>query len=73
MARHHKSALYGRGIAGFDEFIQRKKSHITLRFCLVAFCFDPTTLIEIAVYLMSIFCDILFSPIFFKVKSMKTA
>ena len=43
---------YGRGIADFDEFIQ-KKSHITLRSCLVALCFDPTTLIEIAVFAKS--------------------
>ena len=28
----------------------RKKSHITLRSCLLALRFDPTTLIEIAVY-----------------------
>ena len=49
MARHRKSSLYGRGIAGFDKFIQ-KKSHITLRSCLVALCFDLTTLTEIAVY-----------------------
>ena len=27
----------------------RKKSHITLRSCLLALCFDPTTLIEIVV------------------------
>ena len=27
----------------------RKKPHITLRSCLLALCFDPTTLIEIAV------------------------
>ena len=48
MARHRKSSLYGRGIAGFDKFIQ-KKSHITLRSCLLALCFDPTTLFETAV------------------------
>ena len=28
----------------------RKKSHITLRSCVRALCFDPTTLFEIAVY-----------------------
>ena len=49
MARHRKSSLYGGGITGFDEFTQ-KKSHITLRSCLLALCFDLTTLFEIAVY-----------------------
>ena len=48
MAHHRRSSLKGRGIADFDEFIQ-KNSHITLRSCLVVLCFDPTTLIEIAV------------------------
>ena len=50
MARHRKSSLYARGTAGFDEFIQKKKSHVTLRPCLLAFCFDPTTLFELAAY-----------------------
>ena len=27
MARHRKSSLYGRGIASFDEFIQKKNPH----------------------------------------------
>jgi len=36
-------------MAGFDGFIY-KKSHITLRSWLLALSFDPTTLIEIAVY-----------------------
>ena len=49
MVRQRRSSLNGRGIADFDEFII-KNSHITLRSCLIAFCFDPTTLIEIAVY-----------------------
>ena len=31
----------------------RKNSHITLWSCLLALCFDPTTLIEIAVYTFS--------------------
>ena len=48
MARQRRSSLNGCGIAEFDEFII-KNSHITLRSCLIAFCFDPTTLIEIAV------------------------
>ena len=48
MARHRKSSLCGRDLAGFDEFIQ-KKSHITLRSCLLALCFDLATLFEIAV------------------------
>ena len=48
MTRHRRSSLYGRGIAGFDEFI-RKKSHMTLRSRLLALCFNPTTLIEIAI------------------------
>ena len=48
MARHRRSSLNGRGIADFDELII-KNSHITLRSCVIAFCFDPTTLIEIAV------------------------
>ena len=30
----------------------RKKSHITLQSYLLALCFDPTTLIEIAVYML---------------------
>ena len=55
MAPHRKSSLYGRGIAGFDEFIIPKKSHITLRSCLLALCFDPTTLFEIAVFLKAIY------------------
>ena len=33
----------------------RKKSHITLRSCLLALCFDPTTLFEIAVFLKAIY------------------
>ena len=49
MMEFFQTKSYGRGIADFDEFIQ-KKSHITLRSCLIALCFDPTTLIEIAVY-----------------------
>ena len=49
MARLRCSSLNGRGIADFDEFIH-KKFHIILRSCLEAFYFDPTTLIEIAVY-----------------------
>ena len=51
MARQHRSSLNGRGIADFDEFII-KNSHIILRSCLIAFCFDPTTLIEIAAYVI---------------------
>ena len=51
MARHRKSSLYGRGMAGFDEFIQEKKFHIIMRSCLLALCFDSTTLFEIAVFL----------------------
>ena len=50
MARLHCSSLNGRGIADFDEFIH-KKFPIILRSCLEALYFDPTTLIEIAVYL----------------------
>ena len=53
MMEFFQTKSYGRGIADFDEFIQ-KKSHITLRSCLVALCFDPTTLIEIAVYVVSV-------------------
>ena len=49
MTRHRRSSLYGRGMANFDECIQ-KKSHKTLRSCVVALCFDSTTLTEIAVY-----------------------
>ena len=49
MARRRRSSLNGRGMAGFDGFIY-KKSHITLRSWLLALSFDPTTLIEIAVY-----------------------
>ena len=33
-----------------------RKKHITLRSCLLALCFDPTTLIEIAVYTLLISC-----------------
>ena len=62
MARHGNSSLYGQWIAGFDEFIQ-KKSHITLRSCLLALCFDPTMLIEIAVYENY---DQIFTPCFFE-------
>ena len=51
MTHHRKSSLNGQSIADFDEFIHKKNSHMTLRSCLVALCFDPTTLIEIAVYL----------------------
>ena len=50
MARHHKCSLYGRGIAWFSWIYLETKSHITLRSCLLALCFDLTTLIEIAVY-----------------------
>ena len=49
MMEFFQTKSYGGGIDDFDEFIQ-KKSHVTLRSCLVALCFDPTTLIEIAVY-----------------------
>ena len=49
MARLRCSSLNGRGIADFDEFIH-KKFPIILRSCLEALYFDPTTLIEIAVY-----------------------
>ena len=44
------SSLDGGGIADFDELI-RKKIHRILRSCLIALYFDPTTLIEIAVYI----------------------
>ena len=55
MARHHKifTVPDGRGIASFHELI-RRKYHITLRSCLLAFCFDTTTLIEIAVHTLII-------------------
>ena len=49
MARLRCSSLNGRGIADFDEFIH-KKFPIILRSCLEALYFDPTTLIETAVY-----------------------
>ena len=49
MARHRISSLDGRGTADFDEFIH-KKIHRIFRSCLIALFFDPTTLIEIAVY-----------------------
>ena len=49
MARHRISSLDGRGIADFDELIH-KKIHRILRSSLTALYFDPTTLIEIAVY-----------------------
>ena len=48
MARHRNPSLYGRGIADFDEFIHKKNPN--LRDCLLALCFDPTTLFEIAVW-----------------------
>ena len=35
----------------FSWIYSKKKSHLTLRSCLLALRFDPTTLIEIAVYL----------------------
>ena len=44
MMEFFQTKSYGRGIADFDEFIQ-KKSHITLRSCLVALCFDPNSCI----------------------------
>ena len=51
VARHRKSSLYGQGIAGFWWIYSEKNpSHITLRSFLLALCFDPTMLIEIAVY-----------------------
>ena len=49
VARHRRSSLNRPGIPDFDEFIH-KKIHITLRSCLIVLYFDPTTLIEIAVY-----------------------
>ena len=49
MARHRKSSLYGRGIAGFHEFIQKKVPH-NLAVLSSSFMLDPTMLIEIAVY-----------------------
>ena len=49
MARLRCSSLNGRGIADFDEFIH-KQFPIILRSCLEALYFDPSTLIEIAVY-----------------------
>ena len=47
---HRISSLDGRGVADFD-VLNHKKIHRILRFCLIALYFDPTTLIEIAVYL----------------------
>ena len=54
MARLRCSLLNGRGIADFDEFIH-KKFPIILRSCLEALYFDPTTLIEIAVSVLTTF------------------
>ena len=49
MAHHRISSLDGRGIAILmNLFI--KKIHKILSSCLIALYFDPTTLIEIAVY-----------------------
>ena len=50
MARHRISSQDGRGIADCDELIHKKK-HRILRSYLTALYFDPTTLIEIPVYL----------------------
>ena len=49
MACHRISSLDKRGIANFDELIHKKMLRI-LRSDLKALYFDPTTLIEIAVF-----------------------
>ena len=49
MAHHRRFSLAVRGKADFDELIH-KKIRVTLRSCLIALYFDPTTIIEIAVH-----------------------
>ena len=43
------NVLFSPGMTDFDEFIH-KKSHVNFRSCLLASCFHPTTLVEVAVY-----------------------